>query len=140
MRRFIFVAALLAAGLASVHAKDAKPVEVQEILSTLTTAGGQPIVLPQGPVRLIATTYDIAPGAQLPVHKHPFPRYGYVLAGTLTVTDTESGKTYDYKRGDFIVELVDRWHFGKNAGSEPLKLLVIDQVPDGQKATVLQGQ
>jgi len=116
-----------------------KPVVVSEILSTTATAAGQPIVLPGGPVRLVATTYEIAPGAALPVHKHPFQRYAYVLTGTLTVTETESGRTYPYKAGDFIVEMVDRWHSGQNVGSAPVRLLVIDQVPDGSQSTILRG-
>jgi|SRR5829696_631463 len=114
-------------------------VEVKEILSTTLTAGGQPLVLPTGTVRLIASTYIIPKDAVLPVHKHPFARYAYVLAGRLTVTDAENGREFAYGEGDVIVELIGRWHSGRNTGDEPVRLLVIDQMPDGEKSTILRA-
>ena len=63
-------------------------------------AAGQPIVLPQKDAQIVASIYDIAPGAALPEHKHPYPRYGYVLAGTLRVINTEPHQSDIYKRGD----------------------------------------
>ena len=96
-------------------------------------------MLPTGSVRMIASTYVIAAGAELPVHKHPFSRYAYVLAGRLTVTDAETGREFAYKEGDIVVELVDRWHSGRNAGTDAVRLLVIDQVPDGEKSTILRA-
>jgi gentisate 1,2-dioxygenase len=74
----------------------------------------------------------------LPKHKHPFPRYGYVQAGTIEVTNLDTGKTETFKTGDFILEAVDQWHFGANKGLEPVKLLVIDMVEKGASNTVLQ--
>jgi quercetin dioxygenase-like cupin family protein len=118
----------------------APPVVVREVFSGSTTAAGQPIVLPQKNARLVVSTYDIAPGARLPVHKHPSPRYAYVLAGTLTVTDAESGEARTYSAGEVIVEMVDRWHFGANTGSEPVKLLVIDQTEGTAPNTELRAK
>jgi quercetin dioxygenase-like cupin family protein len=51
-----------------------------------------------------------APGATLPVHKHPYPRYGYVLTGRLCVTNMETGQSDIYEPGDFILESVGQWH------------------------------
>ena len=50
--------------------------------------------------QVVVSSYEIAPGAVLPVHKHPFPRYAYVQAGHLRVTnnDTRTGFT-DYHFG-----------------------------------------
>ena len=89
-------------------------------------------------VEVAASIFDIAPGATLPVHKHPFPRYGYVLAGTLKVTNVDTGKSDMFKAGDFIVEMIDQWHQGSNIGADPVKLLVIDQIEAGAQATVLR--
>ncbi len=72
------------------------------------------------------------------VPPHHFPRYGYVQAGTIEVTNVDTGKTETFKTGDFIVEAVDQWHFGTNKGPEPVKLLVIDIVEKGQSNTVFQ--
>lgn len=114
------------------------PVVVKQIFSGTQTAAGQPILLPQGPVQVGFSTYAIAAGAKLPVHRHPFPRYGYVLDGELTVTDVENGTQTTYKTGEVILEMIDRWHFGENRGAQTMHLLVIDQAAAGAATTVLK--
>lgn len=143
MRKILIGLALLAAGasLTPVHALDsgaAAPVVVTPIRSTAVTSTGQPITLPQKNVQVTASIFDIAPGATLPVHKHPFPRYGYVLSGTLKVTNVDTGKSDVFKTGDFIVEMIDQWHQGSNIGADSVKLLVIDQIEAGAQATILR--
>lgn len=118
----------------------AEPVTVTELLSTQATASGQPILLPQHDMRLIVSRFLIPPGATLPVHKHPWPRYAYVLAGHLRVTLTATSQVFEYQPGDFIVEAQDQWHFGTAIGTEPVTLLVIDQVESGHANTVLQDK
>ncbi len=113
-------------------------VVVRPVMSATTTSSGQPIVLPQKDAQVIVSTYEIPPGAVLPKHKHPFPRYAYVQAGTIAVTNLDTGKTQTFKTGDFILEAVDQWHFGANKGKVPVKLLVIDMVEKGAVNTVLQ--
>lgn len=113
-------------------------VVVLPVISATRTSSGQPIVLPQKDAQVIVSTYEIPPGAVLPTHKHPFPRYGYVQAGTIEVTNLDIGKTEIFRTGDFIVEAVDQWHFGANKGNQPVKLLVIDMVEKGAVNTVLQ--
>lgn len=143
MRKILIVATLLAA-CASVTAANAldsgaaAPVVVTPVKTSAVTSTGQPITLPQKNVEVTASIYDIAPGATLPVHKHPFARYGYVLAGTLKVTNVDTGKSDVFKTGDFIIEMIDQWHQGSNIGADPVKLLVIDQIEAGAQATVLK--
>lgn len=120
------------------EAAAAAKVKASRIFSATTTAGGQPIVLPQGDVEVVVWTYEIPVGARLPVHKHPSARYAYVLQGTLQVTDVQHSRTWDYKPGDFIVEIVDTWHYGVTTGTEPVRLLVIDQVEKGKANTILR--
>ena len=115
-----------------------QPVRVTPVLTSSVTASGQPIVMPQKDVQITVSTYDIAPGAKLPEHKHPFPRYGFMEAGTLRVTNTETGKSETYKQGGFILEAVDQWHKAENIGSDPVKLLVIDVMPKGAASTILK--
>jgi quercetin dioxygenase-like cupin family protein len=67
------------------------------------------------------------------VHRHPFPHYGYVLEGTLTIVNTETGKSFDVKTGEFLVEMVNTAHYGENRGKTPVKILIVDQVPEGVK-------
>ena len=92
---------------------------------------GQALSLPQGPVEVSVTEYDIPPGAVLPTHRHMYPRYGYVLSGILEVTNEETGKTVRFGAGEFAVESINQWHTGTNPGTQPLKLLVVDQTPQG---------
>lgn len=112
---------------------------VSPLASTDKTASGQPITLPSGRTTVSVLRYSIPPGATMPVHKHPYPRYAYVQAGHLAVYAPDTGQRYDYKAGDFIVEVIDEWHYGENTGTEPVELLVIDQVPQGRATnTVLK--
>ncbi|MEE8510894.1 MAG: cupin domain-containing protein [candidate division NC10 bacterium] len=65
----------------------------------------------------------IPQGVQLPLHKHPVINAGILLKGELTVV-TEDNKTLHLKAGDSIVELVNKWHYGKNEGNKPAEIIV----------------
>lgn len=134
---------MLAAGLLAACVQACAPspttVLVRELGSATTTASAQPIRPPQGDVRLVLWEYEIPAGAKLPVHKHPYLRVAMVLAGTLAVTNVDTGETANYASGDMVVEAIDQWHFGSNTGSDPVRLLVLDHLPSDQSSnTVLQ--
>lgn len=130
--------ALLLAVLPLAAWADAEPVTVTPVLTTTRTAAGQPIPLPQGTAQVAVSEFEIAPGARLPVHRHPYPRMAYVLSGHLVVTNEETGAETGYGEGEFVVEMVGAWHHGRNEGTAPLRLLVIDLAPEGQSNTELQ--
>jgi quercetin dioxygenase-like cupin family protein len=109
---------------------NAPKVSVEPVARTSTTLTGEPITVPANPTVAVGIV-TFPPGAALPVHRHPYPHYVYVLEGVLTVTNVETGKTFTVKKGGFFVETNTAWHFGKNEGSEPVKLLAIDQLPAG---------
>jgi quercetin dioxygenase-like cupin family protein len=134
----LLLAAALFANAAQALDSSGTPVVVSPLASRTQTASGQPITLPQKNVQVLVSSFEIAPGATLPVHKHPFPRYAYVQGGTLQVTNVETGKSNTYKSGDFIIEMIGQWHQATNVGADPVKLLVIDQVEEGTKNTVLR--
>jgi quercetin dioxygenase-like cupin family protein len=113
-------------------------IKVTTLSSTTVTSSGEPIELPHRDVELTASIYEIPVGAKLPEHMHPFARYGYVLAGTLRITNVESGKSNVFKAGDFIVETIGHWHRAENIGDEPVRLLVIDQTEKGKENTILR--
>jgi len=115
----------------------APAIAVRPIASLDKTASGQPIAFPQGPGRVIVAEYVIAPGALLPLHKHPYPRFAYVLQGTLEVTDKDTDQTFTYKPGDVVVEVIDQRHLGQNKGSDAVRLLVLDTVPADVKGNVV---
>jgi quercetin dioxygenase-like cupin family protein len=133
-----YAAVLLLAASTAVAADGENAVRVTPVIASSLTATGQPIVLPRDNARVVVSIFDIAQGATLPEHKHPFPRYAYVLAGTLSVTNTETGRTQIYKTGEFIVEAIDQWHRGTSLENAPVKLLVIDQIAGDQSNTVMR--
>jgi quercetin dioxygenase-like cupin family protein len=78
---------------------------------------------PKGTPEVTILRIKIPPGAQLPLHKHPVINAGVLLSGELTVV-TEDNKILHLKAGDSIVEVVDKWHSGKNEGSILAEILV----------------
>jgi len=78
---------------------------------------------PAGQPEVTVLKIRIAPGARLPMHKHPVINAAVMLAGELTVT-TEAGRSARFRRGEAIVEVVDQWHYGHNDGAEVAELIV----------------
>jgi len=112
------------------HAAGTPQVTGQPLANTNKTNEGQQIVAPEHP-NVVASITTFPPGAETPEHKHLYPHYVYVMEGTLTVTNLETGKKFEAKQGQFVVEMMNVWHKGKNEGTIPVKLLVIDQLPSG---------
>jgi quercetin dioxygenase-like cupin family protein len=140
--RSVTLIVILAGVTLSVHEVGGKEAEnnvvVTPVLSTAVTVSGQPIVLPARDATVIVSTYEIAAGAKLPEHKHPYPRYGYLLTGELRITNTDTGKVQTYRSGAFIVEAIDQWHYAQSVGVAPAKLLVIDQVEHASNNIMLR--
>ena len=130
--KLLSLVGLFALFMSPLQGEEQKNVTVTQLLSTTRTSSGQPIGLPQKDAQIVASVYDVMPGTTLPVHNHPYPRYGYVLAGILRVTNIDTGQTDTYKRGSFFLESVGQWHIGASVGREPLKVLVIDVVEEDQ--------
>jgi quercetin dioxygenase-like cupin family protein len=103
---------------------------VVPLANTDKTVIGQTIVAPDHPT-VISTLITFQPGDKTAVHKHPWPHYGYMLEGVLTVTNTETGKSFDVKPGEFLVEMQNTAHYGENRGTAPAKMLIVDTVPAG---------
>jgi quercetin dioxygenase-like cupin family protein len=120
----------MTAGASSANSAENK-VAITPVAKTTSTITGQPIVLPDNKPEVTVTMYEIPPKTRLPVHRHPYPRYGYVLSGQLRVTNADTGTVSDFSVGDFVVESQLQWHVGENPGDTQLKLLVIDQAPAG---------
>lgn len=122
--------------ISPLQAQERSDVAVTQLLSATTTSSRQSIVLPRKDAQVVASIYEIMPGAALPLQNHPFPRYAYVLSGTLLVNNLDTGQTNVYRPGNFILESVGQWQTDTNSGDAPLKLLVIDVVEKGQSNTV----
>ena len=118
--------------------RTALPVRVTRLRTAAVTVAGQSIVLCRNPASIVFSICEIAAGATLREHKHPFVRYAYVLTGTLRVTNTQTGHSNLYKAGDFIIEAIGQWLQAVNLDDRPLKLLVIDQQADEKSNVVMR--
>jgi len=127
--KYILIAAVLVTTMLSPVALAGSP-QVTVLADTDKTVTGQPIVSPDHPV-VKTTIITFQPGEKTAVHKHPFPHYGYMLEGTLTITNSETGKSFEMKAGEFLVEMQNTAHYGENRGNIPVKILIIDSVPEG---------
>ena len=134
MKRLLISAAAIIMAT-SAHAADMPKIRVTPLSRTSTTITGEKIDVPSSP-EVVSSIATFPPGAELPIHKHPWPHYVYVLEGNLTVFNVDTGKSFVAKQGQFIVETNANWHYGKNEGTVPVKLLVIDQLPAGTKSNM----
>ena len=75
----------------------------------------------------------IGVGESLPIHKHDLVNVAYVKKGTLTVI-TDDNKEITLHEGEALPELIGKYHYGKNTGSEPIELIVFYL---GEKGTPL---
>ena len=103
-----------------------------------TTITGQPLALPPAPWEAVMSVSDLPPGGALPMHKHPWPRYAYVERGRLSVTYEAAGLTREFGPGEAVVEAIDQWHEGRVVGTEPVRLILFDQVPRGATNVVVR--
>ena len=78
---------------------------------------------PRGQSEITILKITIPPKTLLPLHEHPVINAGVLLKGELTVV-TEDKETLYLKAGDTIVEVVNKWHYGKNEGDVPAEIIV----------------
>ena len=70
---------------------------------------------------------------ELPMHKHDLVNIAYVKKGVLTVITDDNNKI-TIREGEVLPELIGKYHYGKNTGSEPVELVVFYV---GEKGTPL---
>ncbi len=99
-------------------------IKVTQILkATKQWDGSQLPPYPSKNPEITILSYEIPPGIRLPMHKHPVINAGVVLQGKLTVI-IKDGKQLTLNSGDSIVELVNKWHYGINQDTVPVKLIM----------------
>jgi quercetin dioxygenase-like cupin family protein len=108
----------------NVLAADASSVRPNVLAKTsLSWDGSRLPDYPKGTPEVTILRIKIPPGAQLPLHKHPVINAGVLLSGELTVV-TEDNRILHLRAGDPIVEVVNKWHHGKNEGNEMAEIIV----------------
>ena len=108
----------------NVLAADLNAVQVDVLVKTSLSWDGTRLPdYSKGTPEVTILRIKIPPGVQLPLHKHPVINAGVLLKGELTVV-TEDNRTLHLKAGESIVEVVNKWHYGKNEGNETAEILV----------------
>jgi quercetin dioxygenase-like cupin family protein len=114
----------------------ASGIKVTQLMSTSSTVLGAPIEYPQtSKPKVTALKVEMAPGQQTGWHMHPYPAYGYILSGELTV-QVQGGNRLHYGAGDAVVEVVGTPHNGINAGDKPVRFVVFFTGKKGQPYTM----
>ena len=124
MNKLLFGICLTLLLSSHVWARDVNTVKVAVLAKTsLSWDGGTLPNYEKGKPEITILRITIPPKVQLPRHKHPVINAGVLLKGELTVV-TQDNKILHLKAGDSIVEVVNKWHYGKNEGSEPAEIIV----------------
>jgi quercetin dioxygenase-like cupin family protein len=126
-----FLALVLLAMPGTTYAVDENLTRIKEITSTSTYMNGERITLPEHP-NLRVMQYELPVGAALPMHKHPYPRYAYIMQGEVEFIYPPDNHVVKWKEGTFAAEAPNHWHWGRNSGDVPMKILVIDHLPEGE--------
>jgi quercetin dioxygenase-like cupin family protein len=128
MFKFAHLSALFIAGAfmsqPAPAAETSAPVKASQWLKTTKSWDGTPITFAGGQGEVTTLSIDIQPGAETGWHLHPVPSFAMVLQGTLQVR-LQDGRAREFQAGEAFAEVVNTAHNGRNAGTVPVKLLVV---------------
>jgi quercetin dioxygenase-like cupin family protein len=124
MKKLIFGICFVLLLTSNVLAADVNTVHVDLLAKTNLSWDGSPLpYYSKDAPEITILRIKIPPGVQLSLHKHPVINAGVLLNGELTVV-TEDNSTLYLKAGESIVEVVNKWHYGKNEGNETAEIIV----------------
>jgi quercetin dioxygenase-like cupin family protein len=124
MKKLIYGICLAFLLSSNVLAADVNAVQIKVLAkASLSWDGSHLPDYPKATPEVTILRIKIPPGLQLPLHKHPVINAGVLLNGELTVV-TEDNRTLHLRAGESIIEVVNKWHYGKNEGSEMAEILV----------------
>jgi quercetin dioxygenase-like cupin family protein len=116
--------------------KNTNTTEVEVLAKSNTSWNGESLPnYAKGKPEISILRIVIPPDTTLPLHKHPMINAGLLLKGQLTVV-LEDNATLHLKAGDTIVEVVNKWHYGKNEGSEPAEIIVFYAGTQGELLSI----
>ncbi len=136
MKKIIFASCITFFLFSAVYAEEANRVTVETLAKS--TASWDGTALPayrEGTPEITILRIRIPAGSKLEMHWHPVINAGVLLSGELTVV-TKDGKTLMLRAGDALVEVVDRWHYGKNEGTTTAEIIVFYAGIAGEPITV----
>ncbi|MCX5883112.1 MAG: cupin domain-containing protein [Deltaproteobacteria bacterium] len=122
--QWIIVVLLLLVQSSTVQTEEYSNLEVKKLLTSTTSSNGQQLsYLRTDHPEVTVLVIRIPSGGSTGWHQHPVPVYAYMLEGSLTV-EMKDGKTYEFKKGEVILEEMNALHNGYNSGSDTASLVV----------------
>jgi len=113
----------------------AQDIVAEELARSTSSWNGDALpAYPDGTPEVTILKFTIPVGATLPSHMHSAINAGILLSGNLVVT-SEDNDVLNLKPGDTLVELVDKYHEGKNVGNEPAVIVVFYAGVEGEAFT-----
>lgn len=136
MKKLFFGLCLVLLLASTGRADDTPGITVVTLAKASSSWNGTPLPsYPKSTPEITILRITIPAGTILPLHKHPVINAGVLLSGELTVI-TEDDEKLLLKAGEPIVEVVNKWHFGKNTGNGPTEILVFYAGSPGIPITV----
>lgn len=90
-----------------------------------------------GTVDMRASEIVFEPGGTIKEHYHFGPGIRHLVAGELTLIDSETGQEQMVRAGEFFYESGTRRHVVVNRGLEPARVVVVELVPAGLKGPAM---
>ena len=129
-----FFYALVTTGYA--QAGQPENIVVETLARSSVSWDGSPLpAYPTGQPEVTILRISIPPNFEIPLHKHPIINAGVLLKGSLTVT-TEDNKVLHLEAGDSIVEVIDKWHSGKNEATDIAEVIVFYAGVEGMPLSI----
>lgn len=139
-KHFLTLIVCLSLLLLNACAGNLKNINVETLAKSSISWDGQTLPdYPKGQPEVTILRIKIPAGAKLEMHKHPVINAGLMLSGELTII-TEKNETLHLKAGDSIIEVVDKWHYGKNEGNKTAEIIVFYAGVVNQPITVKATQ
>jgi quercetin dioxygenase-like cupin family protein len=120
----------------SAVARDVPKATVEQLVRSSKSWDGTPLPnYPKGIPEVTILKVTVPPRTRLAMHRHPVINAGVLLTGELTV-ETEAGDVLRMTAGDTLVEVVDKWHYGRNDGDTPAEIIVFYAGVQGSPVTM----
>ena len=133
---FLFCS-LLFLPLTSFAIENANNIKVTKLIETDTSWEKTKIIYPNGDAKITALVVEMQPQAQIQMHYHEVPSFGYILEGKITV-QSESGDIQTFSKGDVVIEMINKKHSGVNPGDTVTKFIVFYMGTEDLKNTIIE--
>jgi quercetin dioxygenase-like cupin family protein len=125
------VTLMVTLGMAAGQQASSQSSNREELVRRTSNTWNKSLDFPSKTPEVTASIVQFAPGAVGRHQTNPYPRYIYVLEGTLTF-DLDDGESVDFPAGSFIIS-GNTWLTPRNKGTVAAKMLLIDQTEAGHQ-------